>query len=163
MSPEGLETQASSLLAAAKLTTSPARRQMLVSMALELTKRAKQLRIAEPEAGAANDGPLLTEGYRLLLDGFTDESLWINLSLITRPAALWATDVLAAACADCYQTFELWEQMTLIYRGETKRSVFSLQPAVEVDLASQQVVLDVEEHLRASRLAIARSKNCAPL
>jgi hypothetical protein len=163
MSPEGLEAQASGLLAAAKLTTSPARRQMLVSMALELTKRATQLRAGEPEADAANEGPLFTEGYRLWLDGSSDESLWINLSSISKPAALWATDAVAAACADCYHTFELWEQMKLIYMGETKRSVFSLKPAAEVDLASQQIVLDIEKDLCASQLAVARSKKLLAL
>jgi hypothetical protein len=136
---------------------------MLVSLALELTRRAKQLRTGEPEAGAANEGPPVPEGYRLWLDGSTDESLWINLSSISRPAALWATDMLAAACADCYQTFELWEQMKLIYMGETKRSVFSLKPAIEADLATQQIVLDIEERLRASQLTIARSKRLLAL
>jgi hypothetical protein len=136
---------------------------MLVSMALELTKRAQQLRISEPDAEATNEGPLATEGYRLWLDSLNDGSLWINLGSISRPAALWATDTLAATCADCYQTFELWEQMKLIYRGETRRSVFSLQPAVEVDPAAQQVVVDVEEYLGASRLAIARGEKLLPL
>jgi hypothetical protein len=160
MSPKDLEANATRLLAAARVSNNPARQQMLVSEALALIKRARSLRDgAGGDAEVADAAMELppTDGYRLWFDGPDGESLWIALHFATRSDALWGADALAAACADCYEKFELWERSALLYSGDTKHSVFSLKTSHEVSRAGQQTVLDTEEFLRSSRLAIARS------
>jgi hypothetical protein len=160
MSPKDLEAHAARLLAVARLSSNAARQQMLVSEALALIKRARSLPDGaggDTEAADAAKELPPTDGYRLWFDGPDGESLWIALHFASRSDALWGADALAAACADCYEKFELWERSALLYSGDTRHSVFSLKTSLEVSRAGQQTVLDAEEFLLNSRLAIARS------
>jgi len=162
ISPAEMEKRASLLLEAAKMASHPARRQKLVSEALELQKDARRLRSGAGENGGRRGGDARQEvssvsSYKLWLYGYDDEAIWIAFNFANRAEAVWATDALASACAESYEAFELWEQSSLLYSGKTTSSIFSLKTAIEVTRVSQQSVLDTEVFLRDSRLAIARS------
>jgi hypothetical protein len=137
------------LIDAVKGTTNLKRRRLLIDEAYELLRRARQMQHDNDEA---------EEPYRLWLSSITGKTLWIDLKTETRADALWAADGLAAVCADEYDEFELWHGSTVLLNAETKDSCFSLKTGFEVSLTSQQSVLETEDALLRSHIALAHSR-----
>jgi hypothetical protein len=122
--------------------------------AFELLRQAQKLR-EHAKADAEIRPP--EEQYRLLLET-DDETLSIPLKIEAMGDAFWAAEALAAACADHYTRFELWRGWRIIYCGDTRNCVFTLNPSQAIAHATQAAVLEQEEFLEASRDAVARSK-----
>lgn len=151
-----LEDEAWRLIEAARFAESARRRQLLIDEAFELIKRAKELREREP---AETESPTPAhQGYRLWFSREDGATLWIDLRIPNRADALWAADALAAACAEQYEEFELWQGPVYLFGAPTRYSYFSLQTAIGVTRESQQSVLDTEEALLESHQSLARSR-----
>ena len=144
------------LIDAAKSTTDPKQRRLLIDEAYELMRRVRQMR--HGDASAEEKLSPKQEPDRLRLSSITGKTLWIDLKTKTRADALWAADGLAAVCADEYDEFELWQGPTVLLNTATKDSRFSLKIGFEVSLTSQQSVLETEDALLRSHIALARSR-----
>ena len=88
-------------------------------------------------------------------DGVT---LWVYLQAESRADAMWAAYALGHACSDCFDDFDLWDSTNHLLSTDTKFSSFFSDSAEEVAAASQQCLLDVEETLLHSKVAVARSR-----
>ena len=144
------------LIAAAKAAINPERRRTLMNEAFDLIKAAKVMAAQEAVTGAAS--PSEPKLYRVRL--FRDDSVtaWIELPVDNRAEAFWAAEALGAACSEEYKEFGLWQGQTCLYINETRYSRFSVESAREVTLASQLSVLELEESMCRSRMAIGRSQ-----
>jgi hypothetical protein len=151
-----LEDEAWRLIEAARFADGAGRRRLLIDEAFDLIKRAKELR--ELDAAEAESLAPALEGYKLWFTRGDGATLWIDLNISSRADALWAADALAAACAEQYEEFELWQGPVYLFGASTRYSQFSLQTAVEVSRQSQQSVLETEEALLESHNSLARSR-----
>jgi hypothetical protein len=147
-----LEDQAWQLIEVVKRSPGMARGLVLVRQAFELLKQAQKLR----ETAYADTEPT-QKHYRLWLEA-DDGSMSISLNIEGIADAFWAAEALAAACAEHYTRFELWRGCRIIYGGATRNSSFPLNPSLAIAHATQTEVLEREELLQASHVAVGRSK-----
>ena len=85
-------------------------------------------------------------------------TLWVYLKAESRADAMCAAHVLWQACSDRFENFDLWDGTTHLLGADTKLSSFLSDRAEEVTGASQQSLLDTEETLLHSEVAVARSR-----
>jgi hypothetical protein len=88
-------------------------------------------------------------------DGIT---LWVYLQAESRADAMWTAYALGSACSDYFEDFDLWDGTNHLLSAETKLSSFFSDSAEEVAAASQQSLLETEETLLHSEVAVARSR-----
>ena len=98
------------------------------------------------------------EGYRMRLSNWDGATLWVYLQAESRADAMWAAYALGHACSDCFDDFDLWDGTNHLLSTDTKFSSFFSDSAEEVAAASQQSLLDIEETLLHSEVAVARSR-----
>jgi hypothetical protein len=151
-----LESKAWRLIAAAKTALTKARRRLLMQEAFDLITRACALRQLDGEA--ANGVVLSGVDYRLRLSNRDGNTLWILLDVESRADAIWAAHMLAEACADEYEDYDLWDGPVHVAGNEIKGLSYLADTAEEVAVASQHAVLDAEDVLMRSERAIARSQ-----
>jgi hypothetical protein len=152
--PQKLEDQAWQLIEVAKRSPVAVSRQALMKQAFELLKQGQKLR--EHANADAEIEPAETH-YRLWLEA-DDGSVSISLKIECMADAFWAAEALAAACAERYTSFELWRGWRIIYGGSTRNCSFTVNPTLALTRATQAEVLEKEELLQASRIAVARGK-----
>jgi hypothetical protein len=152
--PQKLEDRAWQLIEVAKRSTGAGRRQALMKQAFEFLSQAQKL---HEHANADSHIEPVAEHYRLWLEAH-DGSMSISLNIECMADAFWAAEALAAACAEHYTSFELWRSWRLIYGGATRNCSFTLNPSLAISRATQATVLEKEELLEASRVAVGRSK-----
>jgi hypothetical protein len=154
-----LESKAWQLIALARAAISKTRRKLLMQEAFDLLTRASTLRQFDLEEEVPG-GELLVEeqGYRMRLCDGSGEALWVYLQTENRADAMWAASALAEACADCFEEFDLWDGAQHLARCETMSFPLLSDSAEEVSAASQQCLLDIEETLLRSKVAVARSR-----
>jgi len=85
-------------------------------------------------------------------------TLWVYLHAESRADAMWAANALRGACSDYFEDFDLWDAPNHLLSADTKLSFFFSDSAEEVAAASQQSLLDVEETLLHSQVAVAHSR-----
>jgi hypothetical protein len=149
-----LEDQAWQLIEIVKRSPGMARGLVLMRQAFVLLKQAQKLR---ETAKADADTEPVEKHYRLWLET-DDGSMSISLNIEGIADAFWAAEALAAACAEHYTRFELWRGCRIIYGGATRNSSFPLNPSLAIAHATQTAVLEREELLEASHVAVGRSK-----
>ena len=153
MTAKELERKAWRLIYEARVTSDRNRRRLLMQEAFDLVKRVGSLR--KLETGESDVAPF-AEGYQLRLSNGEGGTLWIDLDVESRVEAAWAAYALAAACAEEYEDFDLWDGSTQL-SGREILSVFADNPE-GVSAAAQQAVLDREEVLLQSHAKLARSR-----
>ena len=155
--PRELERKAWRLITLAKIAVNKTRRKVLMQEAFDLLTRASALRQLENEEidGGFSIGE---EGYRMRLSNSDGATLWVYLQAESRADAMWAAYALGHACSDYFEDFDLWDGTNHLLSTDTKFSSFFSDSAEEVAAASQQCLLDVEETLLHSRVAVARSR-----
>ena len=127
--------------------------------AFDLLTRASALRQIELDNEEIDGGfSIGEEGYRMRLSNWDGATLWVYLQAESRADAMWAAYALGHACSDCFEDFDLWDGTNHLLSTETKFTSFFSDSAEEVAAASQQSLLDVEETLLHSRVAVARSR-----
>ena len=70
---------------------------------------------------------------------------------------MWVARALAGACSNYFEEYDLWDGTNHLLNADTKLSNFFSDSAVEVSAASQQSLLNTEEALLHSNVAVARS------
>ena len=85
-------------------------------------------------------------------------TLWVYLHAESRADAMWAANALRGACSDYFEDFDLWDAPNHLLSADTKLSFFFSDSAEEVATASQQSLLDTEETLMRSEVAVAHSR-----
>ena len=152
--PQKLEDQAWQLIEVAKRSPVAVSRQALMKQAFELLKQGQKLR---EHANADAEIEPAEKHYRLWLEA-DDGSVSISLKIECMADAFWAAEALAAACAERYTSFELWRGWRIIYGGSPRNCSFTVNPTLALTRATQAEVLEKEELLQASRVAVARSE-----
>ena len=150
-----LERKAWRLIYKARAASDRNRRRLLMQEAFDLVKRVGTLR--QLETGERDIAPF-AEGYQLRLSNGEGGTLWIDLDVESRVEAAWAASALATACAEEFEDFDLWDGTSHLLSADTKLSFFFSDSAEEVAAASQQSLLDVEETLLHSQVAVAHSR-----
>jgi hypothetical protein len=155
-----LERKAWWLIALAKITTNKSRRKELMQEAFKLATRANVLRQLEFDNEELNGRSTIgDQGYGMRLSNRDGRTLWVYLDAESRADALWAANALGGACSDYFEDFDLWDATNHLLSAETKLSPFFFSDsAEEVATASQQSLLNVEETLMRSEVAVAQSR-----
>jgi len=159
MTAKELESKAWRLIGSAKIAGDKARRKVLMQEAFDLLTRASALRQLDLDSEEElNGGTSIEErGYRMRLSNWDGATLWVYLKAESRADAMWVAHALAGACSGYFEDFDLWDGMNHLLNADTKLSNFFSNSAVEVSTASQQSLLDTEEALLHSKVAVARS------
>jgi hypothetical protein len=127
---------------------------MLMQEAFDLFTRVSALR--QGVNGGSSTGE---RGYRMRLSNGDGTTLWVYLRAESRADAKWAANALASACSDCFEDYDLWDSKNHLLSAETKLpSYLFSDSAEEVAIASQHSLLDREETLLRSEVALARSR-----
>ena len=154
-----LERKAWWLIALAKITSNKSRRKELMQEAFDLATRASTLRQLEFYNEELNGRSSIgDQGYGMRLSNSDGRTLWVYLHAESRADALWAANALGGACSDYFEDFDLWDATNHLLSAETKLSPFFSDSAEEVAAASQQSLLDTEETLMRSEVAVAHSR-----
>ncbi|HKF63463.1 MAG TPA: hypothetical protein VKB42_18985 [Dongiaceae bacterium] len=135
------------------------RRKVLMQEAFDLLSRASALRRVDADNDEIDRGfSIEEECYRMRLSNGDGTTLWVYLQAESRADAIWAAYVLGRACSDCFEDFDLWDGLHHLLSADTKFTSFFSDSAEEVAAASQQFLLDTEETLLRSEIAVARSR-----
>jgi len=154
-----LESKAWRLIAMAKVATNKTRRKVLMQEAYNLLARASALRQLDLDSEQLSRGSSTGEqGYRMRLSNWDGTTLRVYLQAESRADAMWAAHALAGACSDYFEDFDLWDGTNHLLSADTKLSFFFSYSAEEVAAASQQSLLDTEETLMRSEVAVAHSR-----
>ena len=155
MSSKEIYERICSLIGAARLSVGVERRQSCIAEAIDLIKQARSL--GEKEE-AASEGPPEAMPFRVWLGRSDGATVSIELPIDNRGDAFWAAEALAAACMDEFEQYGLWQGANCLYSAQTRHSRFSVETASEVNALSQQSVLEAEELLCRSLVAIGHSR-----
>jgi hypothetical protein len=159
MTAKELESKAWRLIGLAKAAGDKTRRKALMQEAFALLTRASALRQLDLDSEEElNGGSSIEErGYRMRLSNRDVATLWVYLKAESRADAMWVAYSLAGACSGYFEEYDLWDGTNHLLSADTKLSSFFSHSAVEVSTASQQSLLDTEEALLHSKVAVARS------
>jgi hypothetical protein len=159
---EKLREQARSLREAAKNTKDPSRRSALLDEALLLALHAEALArdsisvAPEPPCSEARVPRQSTYGLYLIAGGhFADAR---HFTVGSDEAALAVAYAVHDACSEVFQDFELWQQSRQVAGNASKRGPRPVDDAIEVAVATQERVVEVEELLMSSRQCVAESR-----
>jgi len=153
-----LESKAWRLIGMAKIASDKSRRKMLMREAFDLVTRASVLRQLDLDSEGVNGGSSTGErGYRMRLSNGDGATLWVYLRAESRADAIWAANALGSACSDYFEDFDLWDGTNHLLSADAKFTSFFSDSAEEVGTASQHSLLDTEEALLRSKVAVARS------
>jgi len=159
MTVKELESKAWQLIGMAKVATNKTRRKVLMQEAYNLLARASALRQLDLDSEELNGHSAIGgQGYRMRLSNWEDATLWVYLHAESRADAMWAANALAGACSDYFEEFDLWDGTNHLLSADTKLSFFFSDSGEEVAAASQQSLLDTEETLMRSEVAVAHSR-----
>src|SRR5215469_6191511 len=160
MTAKELESKAWRLIGSGKIAGERARRKVLMQEAFDLLTRASALRQLDLDSEEELKGGTSIEerGYRMRLSNWDGTTLWVYLRAESRADAMWAANTLAGACSDYFEDFDLWDGTNHLLSADTKLSFFFSYSAEEVAAASQQSLLDTEETLMRSEVAVAHSR-----
>jgi hypothetical protein len=157
--PRELERKAWRLITLAKTAVNKTRRKVLMQEAFDLLTRASWLRQVDLDNEEVNGGFSIGEqAYRMRLSSEDGTTLWVYLRTDSRADAMWAAYALGHACSDYFEDFDLWDGTNHLLSADTKFSSFFSDSAEEVAAVSQQSLLDTEETLLHSKVAVARSR-----
>ncbi|HZT17981.1 MAG TPA: hypothetical protein VFA23_01185 [Dongiaceae bacterium] len=150
-----LRQRAWRLIYAAKNSTNPKLRRMLMTEAFEFVQQAEAL--SEPQAPGIDMAVLGTEPYRICFrhDGRT--VFWIELEAESVVDAAWILAQLRPLCAGEYPEIELWRGGDCLLGNDTMPQ-WALDLPARVSAATQRRLLETEEALLNSRQAVARSR-----
>jgi hypothetical protein len=127
--------------------------------AFDLLTRVSALRQIDVDTEEPNgDSSIGEESYRMRLSNWDGATLWVYLQAESRADAMWVANALAGACSGYFEDFDLWDGTNHLLNADTTLSSFFFDSAVEVSRASQQSLLDTEETLLHSKVAVARSR-----
>jgi hypothetical protein len=159
MTAKELESKASRVIGMAKIAVNKTRRKVLIGEAFDLLARASALRKSESDHEEINGGFSTGEqGYGMRLSNWDGATFWVYLKAESRADAMWAAHVLWRACSDHFDDFDLWDGTTHLLGADTKLSSFLSDSVEEVAAASQQSLLETEDTLLHSEVAVARSR-----
>ena len=159
MTAKELESKAWRVIGMAKVAVNKTRRKVLMQEAFDLLTRASTLRKLESNNEEMNGGFSIGEqAYRMRLSDSDGTTLWVYLRAESRADAMWAAYALGHACSDYFEDFDLWDGTNHLLSADAKLSSFFSDSAEEVAAASQQSLLDIEETLLHSEVAVARSR-----
>jgi hypothetical protein len=154
-----LETKAWRLIAKAKTAVNKTRRKILMQEAFDLLSRASALRQTDLDNEQIGGGfSIGDDAYRMRLSNGDGTTLWIYLRAEGRVDAMWAAYALGRACSECFEDFDLWDGLTHLLSADTKFTSFFSDSAEEVAAASQHSLLETEETLLRSEIAVGRSR-----
>jgi hypothetical protein len=159
MTVKELESKAWQLIGMAKVATNKTRRKVLMQEAYNLLARASALRQLDLDSEQLNGHSAIGEqGYRMRLSNWEGATVWVYLHAESRADVMWAANALAGACSDYFEEFDLWDGTNHLLSADTKLSLFFSDSGEEVAAASQQSLLDTEETLMRSEVAVAHSR-----
>ena len=159
MTAKELESKASRVIGMAKIAVNKTRRKVLIGEAFDLLARASALRQLDLDSEQLNGHSAIGEqGYRMRLSNWEGATVWVYLHAESRADVMWAANALAGACSDYFEEFDLWDGTNHLLSADAKLSSFFSDSAEEVAAASQQSLLDIEETLLHSEVAVARSR-----
>jgi len=155
------EGKAWRLIEMAKVARDKARRKVLMQEAFDLLARARTLHQLDLDSEEPNGGSSIDEqGYRMRFSNWDGATLWVSLKVESRADAMWVAHALAGACSGYFEDYDLWDDANHLLNADTTLSTFFSDSAVaaEVSTASQLSLLDTEETLLHSKVAVARSR-----
>jgi hypothetical protein len=160
MTRKELESEEWRLIAMAKIDGDKARRKALMQEAYDLLTRATAMRQLDSDSEEELNGgsSIEQQGYRMRLSNWDGATLWVYLKVESRADAMWVAHALAGACSGYFEDYDLWDGTNRLLSADTQLSNFVSDSALEVSIASQQSLLDTEEALLHSKVAVARSR-----
>lgn len=144
------------LIYAAKKTTNPTLRRMLMAEAFELAQQSE----IPPEAQSPGASARLlgAKPYRVCFRRDDRVAFWIDLEAESMTEAAWIVAQLRPICAHEHPEIELWRGGDCILGNDPTQPLASLEGSAGVSAASQRRLLETEEAPLNSRQAIAQSR-----